>query len=72
MPSLLSDKLLRDVMAAGQTDVLVGLPTQNHADTAGAVEASDMLDEPEPGSTGRDHSVDAGADDTNAAVSRSR
>jgi hypothetical protein len=37
MPSLLSDKLLRDVMAAGQTDVLVGLPTQNHANTAGAV-----------------------------------
>jgi glucosylglycerate synthase len=37
MPSLLSDDLLRDVMAAGQTDVLVGLPTQNHADTAGAV-----------------------------------
>jgi glucosylglycerate synthase len=37
MPSLLSDELLRDVMAAGQTDVLVGLPTQNHADTAGAV-----------------------------------
>jgi hypothetical protein len=37
MPSLLSDELLRAVMAAGQTDVLVGLPTQNHADTAGAV-----------------------------------
>jgi glucosylglycerate synthase len=37
MPSLLSDELLRDVMAAGQTDVLVGLPTQNHAHTAGAV-----------------------------------
>jgi hypothetical protein len=35
--SLLSDELLRDVMAAGQTDVLVGLPTQNHADTVGAV-----------------------------------
>jgi len=42
MPSLLSDELLRDVMAAGQTDVLVGLPTQNHADTAGAVASAVM------------------------------
>jgi hypothetical protein len=37
MPSLLSDELLADVIAAGQADVLVGLPTQNHAKTAGAV-----------------------------------
>lgn len=36
-PSLLSDDLLQSLMAAGQTDILVGLPTQNHAGTAGAV-----------------------------------
>lgn len=42
MPSLVSDELLRDVMAAGQTDVLVGLPTHNHANTAGAVAGAVM------------------------------
>lgn len=36
-PSLLSDDLLQGLMAAGQTDVLVGLPTHNHASTAGRV-----------------------------------
>jgi hypothetical protein len=31
--SLLSDELLRELIAVGQVDVLVGLPTLNHADT---------------------------------------
>jgi hypothetical protein len=33
--SLLSDELLRDLIAVGQVDVLVGLPTLNHADSLG-------------------------------------
>ena len=37
MQSVLSDELLQDLMAVGQVDVLVGLPTQDHADTAPAV-----------------------------------
>jgi glucosylglycerate synthase len=32
-PSLISDDLLRQLMAAGQTDVLVGIPTLNNAAT---------------------------------------
>ena len=32
-PSLLSDDLLRHLMAAGQTDVLIGIPTLNNAAT---------------------------------------
>jgi hypothetical protein len=35
--SLLTDQLFEDVMAAGQADVLVALPTRNHARTVGAV-----------------------------------
>lgn len=35
--TLLSDELLRQLMAVGQVDVLVGLPTFNHAATAGSV-----------------------------------
>ena len=31
-PSLLSDALLRQLMAAGQTDVVIGIPTLNNAD----------------------------------------
>jgi hypothetical protein len=34
--SILSDELLRSLMAVGEVDVLVGLPTLNHADTVGA------------------------------------
>jgi hypothetical protein len=38
--SILSDELLRDLIAVGQVDVLVGLPTLNHADALGpALEA---------------------------------
>ena len=37
MSSLISDELLRSLMAVGQVDVLVGLPTLNHAGSAGAV-----------------------------------
>jgi hypothetical protein len=33
--SLLSDELLRELIAVGQVDVLVGLPTLNHADAVG-------------------------------------
>lgn len=33
MKSILSDELLRDLIAVGQVDVLVGLPTMNHADS---------------------------------------
>ena len=36
-PSLLSDELLRHLMAVGQVDVVVGLPTLNHAATVGGV-----------------------------------
>ncbi|MFN8094373.1 MAG: hypothetical protein U0599_19525 [Vicinamibacteria bacterium] len=36
MTSLLSDELLSGLMAVGQVDVLVGLPTLNHADSVGA------------------------------------
>ncbi len=35
--SLLSDALVRSLVAAGQADVLVAIPTLNHAATAGAV-----------------------------------
>jgi len=35
--SLLSDELLSELMAVGQLDVLVGLPTLNHADSVGPV-----------------------------------
>jgi len=34
--SILSDQLLRSLMAVGEVDVLVGLPTLNHADTVGS------------------------------------
>ncbi len=37
MESLLSDDLLRQLMAAGQVDVVVGVPTLNNASTVGAV-----------------------------------
>jgi glucosylglycerate synthase len=36
-PSILSDALLRQLMAVGQVDILVGLPTLNNAATVGAV-----------------------------------
>ncbi len=36
-PSLFSDTLLRDLMAAGQADVLVGIPTLDNAATVGPV-----------------------------------
>jgi hypothetical protein len=35
--TLLSDELLSELMAVGQVDVLVGLPTLDHADSVGAV-----------------------------------
>ena len=35
--SLVSDGFLRDLMAAGQADILIGLPTHNDAATAGRV-----------------------------------
>jgi glucosylglycerate synthase len=35
--SILSDELLSHLMAVGQVDVLVGLPTLNHSDTVGPV-----------------------------------
>jgi hypothetical protein len=35
--SILSDELLSELMAVGQVDVLVGLPTLNHADSVGLV-----------------------------------
>ncbi len=35
MSSLLSDQLLGDLIAVGQVDLLVGLPTLNHADSVG-------------------------------------
>jgi hypothetical protein len=42
--SLLSDELLRQLIAVGQVDVLVGLPTLNHADTVGpAVRATHVV-----------------------------
>jgi hypothetical protein len=34
--SILSDELFSELMAVGQVDVLVGLPTLNHADSVGA------------------------------------
>ena len=37
MSTLLSDELLSELMAVGQVDVLVGLPTLNHADSVGPV-----------------------------------
>jgi hypothetical protein len=37
MDSLLSDDLLRQLMAAGQVDVVVGVPTLNNADCVGGV-----------------------------------
>lgn len=40
--SLISDQLLRDLMAAGQADVLVGLATLNNAATVGRVVAAVM------------------------------
>src|SRR6185295_20335488 len=36
-PSVLSDALLRQLMAVGQVDILVGLPTLNNAATVDAV-----------------------------------
>ena len=36
MSSILTDDLLSELMAVGQLDVLVGLPTLNHADTVAA------------------------------------
>lgn len=36
-PTLLPDALVRDLMAAGQADVLIGIPTLNHAETVGRV-----------------------------------
>jgi len=35
--TILSDQLLSSLMAVGQVDVLVGLPTLNHADSVGSV-----------------------------------
>jgi len=35
MSSILSDELLSELMAVGQVDVLVGLPTLNHSDSVG-------------------------------------
>jgi hypothetical protein len=35
--TILSDELLSDLMAVGQVDVLVGLPTLNHSDSVGPV-----------------------------------
>ena len=35
--TILSDELLSELMAVGQVDVLVGLPTLNHADSVGPV-----------------------------------
>ncbi len=37
MSTILSDELLSELMAVGQLDVLVGLPTLNHADSVGPV-----------------------------------
>ncbi len=37
MSTILSDELLSDLMAVGQLDVLVGLPTLNHSDSVGPV-----------------------------------
>ncbi|HSD65228.1 MAG TPA: hypothetical protein VLF95_00930, partial [Vicinamibacteria bacterium] len=37
MSTLLSDELLSDLMAVGEVDVLVGLPTLNHSDSVGPV-----------------------------------
>ena len=37
MPSLLTDALLKDLIAAGEVDILVGLPTQDQARTVAAV-----------------------------------
>jgi hypothetical protein len=37
IPVLIGDELLSDVIAAGKADIVVGLPTQNHARTAGPV-----------------------------------
>ncbi len=37
MSTILSDELLRQLIAVGDVDVLVGLPTLNHADTVTAV-----------------------------------
>ena len=37
MRSILSEELLQHLIAVGQVDVLVGLPTQNHVETAPAV-----------------------------------
>lgn len=37
MSTILSDALLSDLMAVGQVDVLVGLPTLNHSDSVGPV-----------------------------------
>ncbi|MCG6921573.1 MAG: glycosyl transferase family 2 [Acidobacteria bacterium] len=36
-PSILSDDLLRQLMAVGQVDIMVGVPTLNNAATVGAV-----------------------------------
>jgi hypothetical protein len=35
-PSLLNDELLRQLIAAGQVDIVVGVPTFNHAETVAA------------------------------------
>ncbi|HUL77246.1 MAG TPA: hypothetical protein VL691_08280 [Vicinamibacteria bacterium] len=37
MSTILSDELLSELMAVGQVDVLVGLPTLNHSDSVGPV-----------------------------------
>ncbi len=37
MSTILSDELLSELMAVGQVDVLVGLPTLNHSDSVGSV-----------------------------------
>ena len=37
MTTILSDETLSELMAVGEVDVLVGLPTLNHRDTVGAV-----------------------------------
>jgi hypothetical protein len=65
MASLLSDDLLRQLMAAGQVDIVVGVPTLNNAGTVGAVVRAVHL--AFTGQFKRDRTVlisfDAGSDD---------
>jgi len=65
MSSLLSDDLLRQLMAAGQVDIVVGVPTLNNATTVGGVVRAVHL--AFTGQFKRDRTVlisfDAGSDD---------